>query len=502
MKKLLLFTFILCMVTAVCAQVTMGSDKAPEPFSALELISSGENGLRMPLLTTADRNKMTATFGTHKEGLAKGLTIYNTTTNCLEYWNGTKWISTCGGEDSPYTSVTPDGKATVTACASPTDETLGTDGYADGYKIGLRAVEATTGFYMFTYQTMRLYANYSDTPEPTSYQWVVDGKAISGATASTFAYTPPANIALKKDDLGNYKKTVTITCQMTVGGNDIEPVDKFDILVVHVPDEDKDKDGLRDLQPIYVWGHENGVAGADKVKVTFAHVNLGAENDNDPCNCLGDLYQWGRVADGHEKRTSAGYPTNDTSSENGIAANEDLDINGQIAEGNASEGKFIKQKDDPYSWRPVDGMIGLWGDSSTEFSANYNQAKGTVDPCPTGWKVPSQKQWGAIYRGGIASGDPGSATSSSWNYLGRTLIWERWGSTSGYKVAEALYLPLCGYRSHETAQTYLVGHYGAYWCSTVLSNNAYYLHLDGGSIIVPGGNRPRAYGFSVRCVPE
>ncbi|WP_163307773.1 hypothetical protein [Dysgonomonas sp. 521] len=31
---------------------------------------------------------------------------------------------------------------------------------------------------------------------------------------------------------------------------------------------------------------------------------FGAEDSTDPCNCMGDLYQWGRIDDGHEKRTS------------------------------------------------------------------------------------------------------------------------------------------------------------------------------------------------------
>lgn len=87
--------FFLCM--GIKAQVTVGSNKEPETFSALELISNQKAGLRMPQLTTAERDSMTATaeFDAVKTSLAKGLTIYNTTTNCLEFWNGTKWISLC-----------------------------------------------------------------------------------------------------------------------------------------------------------------------------------------------------------------------------------------------------------------------------------------------------------------------------------------------------------------------------------------------------------------------
>jgi uncharacterized protein (TIGR02145 family) len=87
----------------VCAQVTIGAGTPPHDFSVLELISNQNMGLRMPLLTTGERDNMTMTaeFQTYKEDLAKGLTIFNTTTDCLEFWNGAKWISKCDGEASP-----------------------------------------------------------------------------------------------------------------------------------------------------------------------------------------------------------------------------------------------------------------------------------------------------------------------------------------------------------------------------------------------------------------
>ncbi|MDH6354282.1 uncharacterized protein (TIGR02145 family) [Dysgonomonas sp. PH5-45] len=94
---------IVCFATAprLSAQVTIGSGAAPKDFSVLELISSQAKGLRMPQLTTAERDALVATteFQTYntaaKNFLTKGLTIFNTQTNCLETWNGSKWISMC-----------------------------------------------------------------------------------------------------------------------------------------------------------------------------------------------------------------------------------------------------------------------------------------------------------------------------------------------------------------------------------------------------------------------
>ena len=79
----------------MCAQVTIGSVKPPSEFSILELISNDARGLRLPQLTTAQRNAMQAKFGALARTEARGLQIFNTDTNCVEVWNGSIWISMC-----------------------------------------------------------------------------------------------------------------------------------------------------------------------------------------------------------------------------------------------------------------------------------------------------------------------------------------------------------------------------------------------------------------------
>ena len=94
----LLLAAILCVPFSMSAQVTIGSGDAPRSFSVLELFSDGERGLRLPKMTTTERNDMTTEFlaGDYYE-LANGLVIFNTTNGCLEYWNGTRWVSLCEG---------------------------------------------------------------------------------------------------------------------------------------------------------------------------------------------------------------------------------------------------------------------------------------------------------------------------------------------------------------------------------------------------------------------
>jgi hypothetical protein len=68
-------------------------------FSVLELLSDTTKGLRLPQLTTSQRDNMVQTpeFQQKISAQAKGLTIFNTTNNCVETWNGTDWISNCFG---------------------------------------------------------------------------------------------------------------------------------------------------------------------------------------------------------------------------------------------------------------------------------------------------------------------------------------------------------------------------------------------------------------------
>jgi hypothetical protein len=95
-KNNFIMSGLIAMITcaSVNSQVTIGADKAPESFSILELISNQKGGFRLPQMTTAQRDVMT-TNAFRSNVLAKGLQIFNITTNCVDTWNGTQWISQC-----------------------------------------------------------------------------------------------------------------------------------------------------------------------------------------------------------------------------------------------------------------------------------------------------------------------------------------------------------------------------------------------------------------------
>ena len=105
---------------ALHAQITIGAGNAPQNFSVLELISNGERGMRLPQLTTDERDALALTFGAEKTGKAMGLQIFNTDTYCVETWNGTTWIQQCFN-NTPATP--PSGVPMVGSCLTKTSGT-------------------------------------------------------------------------------------------------------------------------------------------------------------------------------------------------------------------------------------------------------------------------------------------------------------------------------------------------------------------------------------------
>lgn len=216
--------------------------------------------------------------------------------------------------------------------------------------------------------------------------------------------------------------------------------------------------------------------------LNFMCHNLGADESRDPfnyhSNLKGDLYQWGRTNDGHQKRTSP----------NAAGPVTTLDANGQVA--GAKKGYFIVWGSSCYvmggdytNWRyPKDDN--LWMDSQ----------KTVNDPCPPGWKVPSYEQWQDVLN------------NNTWTWTG-------WGR----KVGDALYLPAAGSRSPRygnVASTPESGcpPFGLYWSSTPTNMadphtkgiGAYALSFHAyGVYVSPTISAPyRSEGRAVRCVEE
>ena len=209
--------------------------------------------------------------------------------------------------------------------------------------------------------------------------------------------------------------------------------------------------------------------------LNFMCHNLGADESLDPftpnTGLYGDLYQWGRKTDGHEKRNSGTYYNQ--------ATNDDATTPTAVI------GKFIRGYE---NWR-ISGSTTLWGNGTQD----ADPPKANNDPCPPGWKVPSQKQWASIFKGEVS----GAASANAWTWTTTS------NNGSGYKVGQALFLPASGWRDHTGGQQANAGIYAMYWSSTTAGSNtnSYNVSFRSTSINTKYSYY-RALGASVRCVSE
>jgi hypothetical protein len=109
-KKSLLWLFAALLFGSMSAnaQVTIGSGNMPSVQSLLDIdASSVKKGLHLPRITTAERNALVNDQSSAADkASANGLAIYNTETDCFEYWNAEEWISLCEGNSVSYGLVT------------------------------------------------------------------------------------------------------------------------------------------------------------------------------------------------------------------------------------------------------------------------------------------------------------------------------------------------------------------------------------------------------------
>ncbi|MDV3547004.1 hypothetical protein CMU66_13925 [Elizabethkingia anophelis] len=151
-------------------------------------------------------------------------------------------------------------------------------------------------------------------------------------------------------------------------------------------------------------------------------------------------------------------------------------------------GRYISQANDQSSggsisgWNSTPNPNGSWSDTS----------KTSNDPCPSGYRVPTQQQWQAVI---------------DYNNVERIGSWaedENNYTTALYFInpsnIRTLMLPTAGYRDDTVGSLYYRGYNGFYWSSSVGTSNAYYLNFIRSAMYVGSSSRPS--GLSVRCVAE
>jgi uncharacterized protein (TIGR02145 family) len=229
--------------------------------------------------------------------------------------------------------------------------------------------------------------------------------------------------------------------------------------------------------------YNHGVTTADKSNDPFTY-KTGTDEGSTTVKyygaggILGAFYQWGR--NDSVPRTSVGNvagPYSTSGSANTFLAKGD----NQITSAHAAYGNFITGPDAAfnYDWRQ-----GYW-----DFLWYANRG----NPCPSGWWMPTQTDWGSITGGGTNRVSAAQTTANSMEFV------------QGYKFKPdgstvTLFLPAAGYRSNGGGVSYVTS-YGHYWSSTSASSMAFSLNFDN-NYLYPADSGGRAAGRSVRCVQQ
>uniref|UniRef100_UPI0040480805 FISUMP domain-containing protein n=1 Tax=Algoriphagus sp. TaxID=1872435 RepID=UPI0040480805 len=202
-----------------------------------------------------------------------------------------------------------------------------------------------------------------------------------------------------------------------------------------------------------VWtgtiSYVNTVVNATTDKI-WMDRNLGATQvagSSTDLNSYGDLYQWGRGTDGHQIRTSGTTATLSSTDQPG-------------------NGNFILAPSSPYDWR------------SPRNDNLWQGVSGVNNPCPTGYRIPTDVEWDA-----------------------ERLSWGNSNQNAAGALASPLKLPMAGFRNTSDGSLNFVGSYGYYWSSTVSSSNARSLGF-GSSGAAGMYTNGRASGISVRCLKD
>jgi len=215
-------------------------------------------------------------------------------------------------------------------------------------------------------------------------------------------------------------------------------------------------DNLEFSEPLYAIDSENNVTSKRVADRFWSTVNCGSKVTSNK----GLLYQWGRK---YGQACSGSVTTKTITS---LIT---------LTDGNADS---LKSK-----------FFNVTSGDTWCIGAGVGEDKGwptEYDPCPFGWKIPTEDDLTALM-------NVGSQWTSIESQNGR-----RFPATG----EEYIFIPAVGYRDRTSGSIGSAGSYGYLWCSSPNSNTSKALTLKTMDTEVDFATVSRANGFSIRCVQD
>jgi hypothetical protein len=387
-------------------------------ISAILDAFSTNMGFLPPRMSTSQRNGITDP--------TEGLAIYNTTTKCIEIYTGAAggWSSICDCNWAPEVY-----RVRINGQLQQYQQLIGT----------------------YTY-----YDHESDPEGMSQFQWY------------------------RADDASGLNQTPipgAISSTYTLQEADIE---KHIALEVTPVAQTGTSPGMAAMSPYRGIIHGIGMTCGDmydysQTVTTAGHTwldrNLGASRvatSSSDYMAYGSLFQWGRLADGHECLNWTSFLFTDgteqsNESDTRCTNNSATDPCSNLAD----PSNYVVTH---YNWtnRFYSHMQGTWWNGST---------KGAADPCPAGFRVPTRYELTDLKNSFSPQNMEGAFNSP-------------------------VKLPASGYRMYGNGEIWNSSYAGALWSSTYLDDNTRSYSLSFDRYNTSTGPSYRAAGFNIRCIAE
>ncbi|MDR3327912.1 MAG: hypothetical protein LBT04_07335 [Prevotellaceae bacterium] len=465
------------------AQVRIGKDLEPEKGTILDLnakpVSGYVSGLLLPNVEITNLNEIPSTFTDTgiDESQLTGLVVYSLTP-CpgIYVWNGTEWKKLgcpCPlppdapdiaptqevGCNSTVADLLPSGlnwydvptggtallSTTALSSLGASPFTLYASRTVSGVESARTVVTVTLGDcnnypvtgnittfvkVMYDFQHQKLEA-YDYNAAAANFQWQVSkdgGTTYTNIPAATNPgeYIIPANFA-NAYGLTSSNRSISLYFRCIYNFNAaVRSTNPFEMIFINTSDYLTDGNGRK-----YVTlGKGSGgqtVDNGSTAKMKMLLLNLGQSGDSytpgsSDAGDLGDFYQWGRVADGHEKTVWSKNASTHANIIDNPAFGQPNGTSGVVARSTTAYGENtdfpdsygqILKTDNTYLGKLITGFgdwnnnatINRWGNSGGTTRASDIPLSGWTypsnNPCPgaDGWKVPSRWNFWDLYKG-------------------------------------------------------------------------------------------------------